>query len=314
MFLLFVNKGENIGIGQALNSFSGSFKMKFNFCSKLSPHPLFPSQKMLSCDTHPVAQVGGIGTLFNFSFLYPFYISSIGESYFLHLQKISKNLSFAIFLCCYHPDTSHTWLPPCLSQWFTDCLLCFCYYHLPCLFSRAVKASLKNTMSFPCLKASNCLDFKFLSMTVYALRDLASVPTQSTAHISLWFTLLSSHRHPCSSYPHIRAFTSFLGLKALIPDLCTAVSIFWAHCLDLRYTSLTIQNKDYQPGHFLTMLPLAFLTFILTWNSLVHLFRLSLFTYTTDSMKTRIFLTSLVQYCAWLSISLWHTHGIASSA
>lgn len=146
-----------------------------------------------------------------FLFLLPLPHWSVGESCFICLQKISRNLFFVIFLCCYHPDTSHTWLPPCLSQWFTDCFLCFCYDHLPCFFSKVVKASLKNTMSFPCLKASNCLDFKFLSMTTHALHDLASVLAQSTAHTSLWFTLFASHGHPCSSsrknYPHIRAFT-----------------------------------------------------------------------------------------------------------
>lgn len=145
---------------------------------------------MPSGDTHSLAQVKSIAVIFDFSCLYLFHIESVIEFYFLHLQKISGNLSspsnstatIQIQAVCFTHPTYHNGLPTTFS------VSTFIIYRI---FSpKQSKGSFKNAIPFPCLKASNYLDFKFLSMAAHALHEWALSPLSTTQLIPLhMFTL-----------------------------------------------------------------------------------------------------------------------------
>lgn len=96
---LFAYKGDNIGNFKDINSFPDYFGLPLEGSFSLCSHSLLFLQAFhlrrcfhMTPAPTPVTQVKRIGVIFDFPFLNSS-MSSLSESYFLHLQKISWNLS-----------------------------------------------------------------------------------------------------------------------------------------------------------------------------------------------------------------------------
>lgn len=184
---------------------------------------------MLSQDTHLVAKVRTVGVTFDSSFLYPFLFQTLSESYFLHLQRISWNLSSPIHVYCYHPDTSHTHL----SFYHSSLPVAFSVSTIiiyPTFSPKQLKRYFKNITPFPYLKASNFQNLKFLSMDAHFYMIWLLSPLMSQ------LVTLSTHFF-CSSHTDIHSVpweqiiptleycpSCFLCLKGFHPRSCKTPS------------------------------------------------------------------------------------------